>query len=101
MNLSASLADADFQAIAEEALGRTLSGIGRIGVGLGRDHDGDPAVLVSVSMPSGSSIIPSGRLATARGALAKALDARVEDRLAYTSVDWPDDEAPPSPDVPT
>ena len=103
MVLTARLSDADLQAIADEALGRTLSAIGtrRVVAGSGRDHDGDPAVFVSVSMPTGSSIIPPRILATARVALAKALEQQGDDRLAYISVDWPDDEVPPSPDVPT
>ena len=103
MGLTARLSDADLQALADEALGRTLSGIGvgEIVAGSGRDHDGDPAVFVSVNMPSGSSIIPPRQLATARVALSKALEAQGDDRLAYLSVDWPDDDVPPSPDVPT
>ena len=103
MVLMAKLDDAGLQAVADEVIGSTLSSIGFDGIvaRAGRDHDGDAAVLVSVNMPSGSAIIPPRLLAQARVALWKALESHGDDRLAYVSVDWPDDEAPPNPDVPT
>ena len=103
MNLSVRLNDADLQAIAEEVLGQALGGIaiGGIAAGAGQDHDGDPAVFMVVNMPPGSEIIPPGMLAEARVALWKAVESHGDERLVYLSVDWPDDEIPPSPDVPT
>lgn len=97
------LDDDDLQAIADKVLRQKLSGIGFDGIvaRAGLDHDGDPAVFVCVNMPSGSAIIPAGLLADARVALAKALASRGDESLAYLSVDWPGDEAPPSSDVPT
>lgn len=97
------LRDADLQAIAEEVFGPLLGDAGFSGIvaSAGRDHDGEPAVFVRVDMPSGSAIIPPRPLGDARVALWRALERHGDDRLAYVSVNWPQDEAPPSPDVPT
>ena len=97
------LTDAEVQAIADEGLEPLLSGVGIDGIvaEAGRDHDGDAAVFVRVNMPSGASIIPPRLLGDARVAVWRAIESRGDERLAYVSVNWPKDEAPPSPDVPT
>ena len=102
MTTTARLDDSDVEAITGEVLRPRLSGIGfdSIVTGSGRDQDGDPAIFVRLNMRSGAPIIPGRLLADARVALARALAGRGDDRLTYLSVDWPEDEAPPSPDVP-
>jgi hypothetical protein len=103
MTAMARLDDSDVEAITDEILRQKLSGIAfhNIVTGSGRDQDGDPAIFVRLNMRAGAPIIPGRLLADARVALARALASRGDDRLTYLSVDWPDDETPPSPDVPT
>ena len=97
------LTDAEVLAIADEVLEPLLSGIGIDGIvaEAGRDHHGDPAVFVRVDMPSGASITPPRLLGNARVAVWRAIASLGDERLTYVSVNWPRDEALPSPDVPT
>ena len=103
MGALTNLTDAEVQAIADELLEPLPSGGGIDGIvaEAGRDHDGDPAAFVRVSMPSGASIIPPRPLGDAPVAVWRAIGSRGDERLAYVSVNWPRDVAPPSPDVPT
>lgn len=97
------LTDAEVQAIADEVLEPLLSDIrfDRIIAESGRDHYGEPAVVVRVDMPAGASIISPRLLGDARVAFWTAIESRGDERLAYVSVKWPKDPIPSSSDVPT
>jgi hypothetical protein len=81
-------------AVADESLRPRLGplGLDRIQVAAGEDHDGDPALFVTVHFRRGSEV-PSGEiLSDALGTLHEALQKRGEHRFPYLTPRFHNDE---------